>query len=221
MAVRARTASGTVPHLELELQLLGAGVTRVAGVDEVGRGAWAGPLVAAAVVLPDPRDGVPPGLEGVRDSKLLAPERRSILHRRIVSVALAVGIGTVPAVELDLLGLAAANELAMVRAVRALSTPPDHLLIDAFRLRGCPLAQTPVRSGDAICMSIAAASVVAKVVRDRWMSTLHVGFPAYDWASNKGYGAPAHRRGLAERGVSALHRRSFAPVAALLSARAG
>ena len=193
----------------------------MAGVDEVGRGAWAGPLVAAAVVLPDPRQGIPPELDGVRDSKALSPEQRAALYEPIVSAALGVGVGAVPAVELDLLGLAAANRLAMIRAIRALSPGADHLLIDGCRLRGCAIPQTPLVRGDAVCMSIAAASIVAKVVRDRWMGELHVRYPAYDWASNKGYGTPAHRRGLARRGPTALHRRSFAPVAALVGAARG
>ena len=208
--------SRAAPTLDAELGLRAAGFSRVAGVDEVGRGAWAGPLVAAAVVLPDPREGVPPVLDGVRDSKALSPDERAALFEPIVSRALSVGIGAVPAVELDLVGLAAANRLAMIRAVRALAPGADHLLIDGFGLPGCAIAQTAVVHGDALCVSIAAASIVAKVVRDRWMAEFHVQCPAYDWARNKGYGTRAHRDGLARHGITALHRRSFAPIATLL-----
>ena len=216
----ARIGSGAAcrgaPTLDAELSLRAAGFSRVAGVDEVGRGAWAGPLVAAAVVLPDPADGLPPALQAVRDSKALSPAERSALYEPVVSGALSVGIGAVPAVELDLIGIAAANRLAMVRAIRALSLGPDHLLVDAVSLPGCEIAHRAVVGGDALCASIAAASIVAKVVRDCWMTELHPQYPVYDWARNKGYGTPAHRDGLARRGVTALHRRSFAPIAALL-----
>ena len=221
----ARVGLGAVrrvsPTLNAEMRLRAAGFSRVAGVDEVGRGAWAGPLVAAAVVLPDPREGVPTGLEGVRDSKVLSAGERIALYEPIILGALSVGVGAVRAAELDRVGLAAANRLAMIRAVRALSPPADHLLVDALGLHGCAIPQTALLHGDALSVSIAAASIVAKVVRDRWMADLDARYPGYDWARNKGYGTRTHRHGLAGRGITVQHRRCFAPIATLLEAGGG
>jgi len=201
------------PDAREELAIQEAGFSLVAGLDEVGRGALAGPLVAGAVILPDLRDGIPPELLGVRDSKLLTPQQRADLYGVVLGCARAVGAGSVSPEELDLIGLTKAGELAMVRAVRALPTRADHLLIDAFWLKSCPLPQRPVIRGDLLCISVAAASIVAKVVRDRWMIQLDARYPEYGFASHKGYATPSHLEALERFGPSRLHRLTWAPMA--------
>jgi ribonuclease HII len=207
-----------VPHVEVESRLLVSGRCFVAGVDEAGRGAWAGPLVAAAVIIPRLDKGTPPELAEVRDSKLLPPSRREELAEVIARVGL-IGVGSVQHDEVDLLGVRAANELAMVRAVEGLPRRPDHLIVDAFTLPICPVPQTAIIRGDLTCLSIAAASIVAKVFRDRAMADYSEQFPTYGFASHKGYGTGRHRTRLAEVGPCELHRRSYAPVAALCGGR--
>ena len=193
------------------------GYERVAGVDEAGRGAWAGPVVAGAVILPDLRAGVPDVLGGVRDSKLVPPPQREALFDQIVGCARAVGVGAATADEIDLLGLTRAGELAMARAMQALPLSPDHLLLDAFRVPWLDLPQRAIIRGDRLCLSIAAASIVAKVVRDGWLGALDARYPAYELIQHKGYGVSVHRRALAEHGPSVMHRRSYGPIAALPS----
>ena len=204
------------PSAAEEAALAMLGYARIAGVDEAGRGALAGPVVAGAVMLPDLSNGVPAELAGVRDSKLVPPAEREALFEAIVGCARAVGVGAATADEIDLLGLTRAGELAMARAVRALPIAPDHLLLDAFRVRWLDLPQRPIIRGDRLCLSIAAASIVAKVVRDGWLGDLHARYPAYELIQHKGYGVSVHRRALAEHGPSPIHRRSYGPVAALL-----
>ena len=204
-----------VPSAAEEAALARLGYERVAGVDEAGRGAWAGPVVAGAVILPDLRAGIPEVLLGVRDSKLVPAVRRAALFDQIVACARGVGVGAATADEVDLLGLTRAGELAMARAVRALSLDPDHLLLDAFRVPWLDLPQRAIVRGDRLCLSIAAASLVAKVVRDGWLGDLHARYPAYELIQHKGYGVSVHRRALAEHGPSAIHRRSYGPVADL------
>jgi ribonuclease HII len=172
--------------------------------------------VAGAVILPDLGDGIPETLLEVRDSKLVPPIQRTALFDQIVGCARAVGVGAATADEIDLLGLTRAGELAMARAVRALPIGPDHLLLDAFRVRWLDLPQRPIIRGDRLCLSIAAASIVAKVVRDGWLGDLHARYPAYELIQHKGYGVSVHRRALAEHGVSPIHRRSYGPVASLM-----
>ena len=155
-------------------------------------------------------------VSGVRDSKMLTPVQRAEVYDRLLTLARSIGVGFVSAPQVDLLGLTKANELAMLRAVRSLSIAPDYLLIDAFRLPSCPLPQKPIIHGDALCVSIAAASIVAKVVRDRWMCRLDEDYPHYGLASHKGYAASSHRRALQQMGPSPIHRRSYLPVAELL-----
>lgn len=183
-------------------------------MDEAGRGAWAGPLVAAAVVLPP---GDLPGelLEVVRDSKTLSAERRERACQMVRAVAQGVGIGWVEAREIDSLGLARAGRLAMQRAVVTLPLPPSYLLIDAFPLPEVPLPQAAFPFADATCLSVAAASIVAKVARDRAMAALEQVHPGYGFARHKGYGTHEHRAALARLGPCAIHRRSYAPVRAL------
>lgn len=182
----------------------------IAGIDEVGRGALFGPVVAAAVILP-PRTTRLQRL-GLRDSKQLTREERERLDREVRKAAVAFAIGEVDAAGIDLINIYQASRLAMKRAVEGLSAVPDHLLIDALRIdHGC--AQTKLIYGDSLSVSIAAASVVAKVYRDGMMRELDRQHPQYGLASHKGYATPEHRAALKAHGPCALHRRSFAPVA--------
>jgi len=200
------------PTDEFELEARRCGYRRIAGLDEAGRGPLAGPVVAAAVILPSRCR-----LAGVDDSKQLTESERNHLFILISQRAVAIGIGSASHEEIDRVNILEATRLAMYRAVAALSPVPDCLLIDAVSL---PRARLPVRSiikGDALSVSIAAASIVAKVTRDRLMAEYHAVYPQYNFLSHKGYGTEEHRRCLAEHGPSAIHRRTFAPVAHVLS----
>ena len=208
------------PSAAEEAALAALGYERVAGVDEAGRGAWAGPVVAGAVILPDLGDGIPAALVGVRDSKLVPPAERASLFEAIVGCARAVGVGAVAADELDLLGLTRAGELAMARAVQALDVTPDHLLLDAFRIPWLAVPQRAIIRGDRLCVSIAAASIVAKVVRDGWLGNLHARYPAYELIQHKGYGVSVHRHALAAHGAAPIHRRSYGPIRELVGGSA-
>ncbi len=197
-------------------------------MDEAGRGAWAGPVVAAAVVFPNDRslvesliEGLPGGTDrrtsfaGIRDSKQLSPAQRASADRVIRASARGIGLGVVPPQVIDEMGLALAGQLALWRAVCSLSAQPDHVLVDGFHLWSPQFPQTAIIHGDAICASIAAASIVAKVARDRLMERLEVDAPGYGFGQNRGYGTAAHARALRERGPSCHHRRSFAPLVEL------
>ena len=193
-----------------EQELLVQGYPFVAGLDEVGRGPLAGPVVAAAVILPP--GAAPPALAGVRDSKQLSARQRERLDRAIRAVAIAVGLGEASAAEIDTVGILPATRMAMARAVAALSVRPSFALIDG---RGLELRDVPSRcivKGDALCLSIAAASIVAKVARDQQMRELDAAYPGYGFARHKGYGTAAHMERLAALGPSPVHRMSFAPV---------
>ncbi|ABF41879.1 RNase HII [Candidatus Koribacter versatilis Ellin345] len=183
-----------------------SGAKLIAGIDEVGRGALFGPVVAAAVIL-DPNYRI----KGLRDSKLLPAETREILSKRIREHCIAWSIAAVDVARIDQLNIYWASNLAMKHAVRGLSCQPDHLLIDAMKL-DLDCAQTPIIHGDALSASIAAASIIAKVHRDALIREWAPIFPEYDLASNKGYSAPKHIKALREFGPSPLHRQSFAPV---------
>jgi ribonuclease HII len=225
----------TVPNWQNELPLCFGGHMLVAGVDEAGRGAWAGPLVAGAVIFPNPHelasaendenadnaesDGLSQlsaRLATLRDSKMLTEKVREQLLDIIVSTALAVGVGIVSPVLIDLIGIGPSNRLAMSRAVRALGLTPDYLVLDAFRLPLMPIQQRPIIKGDATCMSIAAASVVAKVTRDRLMRRLDEDYPGYSFARHKGYGTGLHAEAILREGITPIHRKSFAPIRAAL-----
>lgn len=201
------------PHLEHELTAYRQGYRLVAGVDEAGRGALAGPVVAAAVVLPleDP-DELIALLRDVRDSKLLTPPHRERLFDTIYRTAVAAGVGTVPPLLIDVLGIAHAAKLAMRSAVADLSHKPDFLLTDAFDVPRAPAPQRPIIHGDRQSLSIAAASIIAKVSRDRMMLELDQRYPGYGLARHKGYGTRDHRLALCERGPTPIHRLSYAPV---------
>jgi len=201
-----------LPDLDYEIAARNKGFSTIAGVDEVGRGSWAGPLVAGAVIFPA-WDAVPFDLSGVRDSKMLSAAPRDEACKAIRGAARSVGVGWVAERDVDLLGLTRAGEQAMLRAVRALSVKPDYLLVDGFRLKSSVLPQDAIVGGDRSSLSIAAASIVAKVVRDRWMVDLDHEHPGYGFAAHKGYGCLSHGRMLEQRGASAIHRYSYAPVA--------
>jgi len=201
------------PSLNWERRLRRRGALRIAGLDEVGRGAWAGPVVAAAVVLPMGMRKLAAALRGVRDSKQMTSAQRARWAQAIQDLAEA-GVGQASPQEVDALGLIPATRLAMARALATLKVPPDHLLIDHLRLPDIPLPQTPITFGDQISLSIAAASVVAKVTRDRTMDELEREHPGFGFARHKGYGTEEHRRALAELGPTVIHRYSYMPVAA-------
>ena len=183
-----------------------SGAKLVAGIDEVGRGSLFGPVVAAAVVL-DPCYRI----RGLRDSKLLLAERREVLSERIREHAVAWAIAAVDAARIDQINIYHASRLAMREAVLQLNPASDYLLIDAMRL-DCDLPQQAIIHGDALSASIAAASILAKVERDRMISEWDPVFPIYGLRSNKGYSTPKHLAALREHGPSPLHRQSFAPV---------
>ncbi|MFN8534630.1 MAG: ribonuclease HII [Dehalococcoidia bacterium] len=195
------------PSSAEERALHTAGHALVAGIDEVGRGPLAGPVVAAAVLAPPDA----PWDEPVADSKQLSARRREHLAARLVRlVAYAIGLASVE--EIDTIGIAAATRLAMSRAVRALPVQPTALLIDAVRLPDLDLEQRSVIRGDSRCWSIAAASIIAKVERDSLMAEFDRRYPGYGFARHKGYGTAEHLAALHRLGPSALHRRSYAPV---------
>ena len=187
------------------------GFRLIAGVDEVGRGALFGPVVAAAVILPEKTDSL--ARAGLTDSKQLNAINREALDQQIRHVALSISIAEVDATKIDQVNIYQATRLAMLAAVQGLPMTPDHLLIDAMRLDH-PCSQTKLIYGDALSLSIAAASVVAKVYRDNLLQELDSLYPMYGLAAHKGYGTPQHKQALLEFGPCALHRRSFAPVAA-------
>ncbi|MBM4243967.1 MAG: ribonuclease HII [Deltaproteobacteria bacterium] len=196
-----------------ERALWGAGFDLVAGVDEVGMGPLAGPVVAAAVVLP-----ADVAIDGVTDSKAVPKAKRETLALQIAASALGIGIGMVEVDEIDAINVYRAGLLAMRRAVDALPVVPHHLLIDSRRIPECPIQQTSVDGGDSTVYSIAAASIVAKVHRDRLMRALDEHFPGYGFAAHAGYATAAHLQALRRLGPSPVHRKSFAPVRALLPA---
>jgi ribonuclease HII len=199
------------PDLALEQTLWEKGLVYLAGIDEAGRGAWAGPVAAGAAVLPTSPDLLE-RLKGVRDSKQMTPAQRTAWAQKIKEQALSWGVGMASQEEIDTLGILPATRLAMQRAIEALSPSPQHLLIDAVRLPGCNLPQTSLIKGDVHCLSIAAASVLAKTARDSLMISLEQDYPGYGFAAHKGYGTAAHRAALQSLGTCALHRRSFAPI---------
>ncbi len=186
----------------------------VAGLDEAGRGAWAGPVVAGAVILPLERPDLAAALDGVRDSKLLSPAQREALAPLVRETALAAAVGVASAQEVETLNVVGATRQAMMRALAALSVEPEALLIDGrtLRLRASKLPQQSLKDGERHSLSIAAASILAKVTRDRLMAELDTEHPGYGFAQHKGYGTPQHRQALAALGPCPIHRRTYAPV---------
>jgi ribonuclease HII len=200
------------PTAQYEAALFAQGHATVAGVDEAGRGCWAGPVVAAAVVLKPAALHNPAALTRIDDSKQLSAAQREHAYQQVIAHARAVGVSAVPAFLIDAYGILPATRLAMSTAILGLTLAVDALLIDALTLPDFPLPQVALIKGDAQSFSIAAASIVAKVTRDRLMQGADLAFPAYGFAAHKGYGTAAHQRALTRYGATAIHRRTFKPV---------
>jgi ribonuclease HII len=196
--------SPTAAPYRFEAQAWRTGLTRIAGVDEAGRGPLAGPVVAAAVVVAPGRR-----IRGVADSKLLPPERREELFALIHDRAVAIGVGIVDHLTIDRINILEATRLAMQQALAVLTVVPELVITDFVSLRTCPCPQRNLVDGDARCASVAAASIVAKVTRDRLMRDLDTQFPAYGFAKHKGYATPEHIAAIDRHGLCSLHRRSF------------
>lgn len=204
--------------LRVERSLWGEEVRLIAGVDEVGRGPLAGPVTAGAVVLPP---GVRAAgrfrfLKHVNDSKQLTAPQREELAEYIWEQALAAAVSSVAVETIDRIGIAEASRQAMLAAVGDLGLRPDHLLLDAFPLRACNISQTAIVRGDSTSVSIAAASIIAKVARDRIMEGHDEAYPGYGFGTNKGYYTPEHAQAITDLGPCAIHRRSFSPVKEIL-----
>lgn len=191
--------------LVFEEEARACGFRLVAGVDEVGRGALAGPVAAAAVIL-DPTRPLPEGLD---DSKLLTPKERERIADELKQTAICYAVGLVEPEEIDRINILQATRRAMMIAVEGLAPCADHLLIDAVQLKQCPLPQKAIIRGDSISASIAAASVIAKTYRDALMRSLHEVYPQYDFARHVGYGTLSHREAIRKHGPCPIHRRSF------------
>jgi len=207
-----REAARREAMFAFETAAQGRGFARIAGVDEAGRGPWAGPIVAAAVVLSK-------RVAGLDDSKKLTPEEREALFARLTDGPHEIGIGMVEPDELDRIGLQAANYQAMTLALGALASPADYALIDGFQLPSLACPQERIVKGDARSLSIAAASIVAKVTRDRIMVALEKTYPGYGFAKHKGYGTAEHQAALEALGPCPAHRRCFGPIAEILNAQ--
>ncbi len=201
------------PGVEYEQALRAAGYRSIAGLDEAGRGCWAGPVVAAAVILSPQTLTHPHMLAGVNDSKVLKAHQRDTAYDQIYRVAEGIGVGIVPAYLIDAYGIVPATRLAMTIALLDLPRPVDALVSDAVRLDIPSIPQNVLIRGESQSLSIAAASIIAKVTRDRLMHTADQAFPGYGFASHKGYGTVAHQRALHHLGICRLHRRTFRPVA--------
>jgi ribonuclease HII len=205
------------PTLKLERRFIAQGQRLIAGIDEAGRGAWAGPVVAAAVILPLDRPRLTAALKGVNDSKKLTARQREKLYAVICEVAVSVGVGGAGPGEIDAGGIVPATRAAMQRAIAMLHPQPDALFIDAVNLSSLfSLPQRSLNHGDSLSLSIAAASIIAKVSRDRLMAKLDALHPGYNFARHKGYGTALHKAALEQLGISEAHRRSYGPVARML-----
>jgi ribonuclease HII len=206
-----------LPNLDHENELKLQGYELIAGIDEVGRGALAGPVVASAVILPHSVSVSWFAL--VRDSKELDSRKRESLFELITREAVAVGVGVVPPQVIDSVNILRATRLAMMQAVEKLLTRPTFLLIDRITLPQCPLPQRGITKGDKLCLSIACASIIAKVTRDRLMEEFDQTYPGYGFAQHKGYGTGIHLSCLQKLGPSPVHRRYFAPVRKLIASQ--
>lgn len=203
----------TDPTLDFEIPLWERDIFYIAGIDEAGRGAWAGPVMAGAVILPVDRS-LCETLKGVRDSKLMTPKEREALFDRVKEISAAWCVAEASQEEIDRMNILAATRLAMQRAIDGLSVRPQHLLIDYVRLHNQPVPQTNIKHGDMLSLSIACASILAKVTRDRRMSTEYEElYPQYGFAAHKGYGTAQHMRALEQFGPCPAHRMTFHPIA--------
>lgn len=195
-----------LPTLDIEKLLWEQGYVYIAGLDEVGRGCFAGPVVVGAVVFP--QDVVLP--EGLADSKLLKPKLREKLAEEIKKVAKSWSVAEITVTHINKKGIGKATQMAFRKSIKLLSKPPDFILIDAFYIKHLNRKrQRPIKNGDKICASISAASIIAKVYRDKLMKKLHKKFPQYGFAKHKGYGTKAHQEAIRQYGLSRIHRRSF------------
>jgi len=195
------------PHTRYENSLRKKGYQLIAGLDEAGKGAWAGPLVAGSVILaPEVK------LTGLKESKLLSPSQRKQLYLEITKTAVCWSVGVVSEKIIDRIGITAANHLAMEKAVKNLTVQPDYLLIDYVKLRGVKIPYQALINGDEMIASIAAASVIAKVTRDCIMVAAHEEYPKFDFHIHKGYGTNRHHELIIRHGICDLHRRSFSPI---------
>lgn len=187
-----------------EKHILSLGFKKICGIDEAGRGALAGPVVVGAVILPPDCK-----LRGIKDSKQLTPKEREDFYNEILSVAEAVGIGYAPVEIIEKLNVLEATYFAMWEAIKQLKIVPDFLLLDAVKLKNCPIPQKSIIDGDCKSISIAAASIIAKVTRDRWMIEQDKYYPQYGFAQHKGYGTKQHLEAIKKYGLCPLHRPSF------------
>jgi len=203
------------PDFHHELALWGQGVRLIAGVDEAGRGALAGPVAAATLIFP-PAPMLSQVLMGVRDSKKMTPRAREFWASRLPDYAVSWGVGFAASEEIDALGIVPATRLAIKRALSRLNSMPEHLLVDYLDLPGVDVPQTAIVKGDAVSLTIAAASILAKTARDKLMCELDRQYPGYGFAAHKGYATAYHLEALTNLGPSPVHRRSFQPVRNLL-----
>ncbi|MEI8216237.1 MAG: ribonuclease HII [Eubacteriales bacterium] len=187
-----------------ENELYSKGIKNICGIDEVGRGPLAGPVLACAIILPEDFS-----ILGVDDSKKLSEKKRNDLYDKILSCCISYGVGIVHNRVIDEINILNATKMAMRIAIENLDVKPGHLLIDALELQGIGIPMTPIIKGDTLSVSIAAASIVAKVIRDRMMRDYHLEYPNYAFDSNKGYGTKAHYEGIDGYGICEIHRRSF------------
>ena len=199
--------------LTYEKDLYKQGLTLIAGVDEVGRGPLAGPVVAAAVILPQGCK-----IKGLNDSKKIPKKKQLEVFQAVQDQALSIGIGIIDNQVIDQVNIYEATKLAMKEAISQLSLQPQHLLIDAMKL-DLPISQTSIIKGDANSLSIAAASIIAKVTRDELMKDYDQQFPGYDFSANAGYGTVKHLEGIEKQGITAIHRLSFEPIKSLVSSK--
>ena len=215
MPARSARDPVTTPDSSFELSLLNSGAEHVAGVDEAGRGSWAGPLYAATVLLNREAFLDPAALNGVRDSKMLSARRRDEMFGSIIDTAVAIGVSRVEARLVDRIGIVEATREAMLQALDSLPVRPDVVLVDSVRLPRVSEYHGIHHSfdhADEKCLSVAAASICAKVSRDRDMITRSARYPGYSFETNMGYGTPQHRAALERLGLCAIHRRSFRPM---------
>ena len=198
----------------IETQLIASGITSIAGVDEAGRGACAGPLVVAAVILKNPYES---SLDGVKDSKALTAKQRESLYEIICENATSYSIIEIAPSEIDDIGLHKSNLEGMRRAISALAVEPEYILTDGYEIEGLSTPSLAVWKGDQVALSISAASILAKVFRDRVMENLDMKYPGYGFAQHKGYVTRLHQSALEKLGVSDIHRRSYANISTLLN----
>lgn len=199
-----------IPKTDYEIALKKQGYSLIAGVDEVGRGSWVGPVVAASVILPEKR------IYGLRDSKLLNSNERTKLARKIAQGSICYSIYFISHHQIDNLGLHQATILAYKKALKRMKIKADFVLVDAYRIPNLSTPHLSIIKGDMKCVSIAAASIIAKVTRDNFMIELSKIYPEYDWQNNKGYPSPRHKRALKKFGPTPFHRQTFAPIKKLL-----